>query len=418
MDIIKQKLNLIQKYLKAFVKWVLVAVLTGSVGGIIGSIFNISVIKATEFRQCNSILIYFLPFAGLLSALFYKILKQDNSTGTNEVIDSVRTDGNVSFAMAPAIFIGTVLTHMFGGSAGREGAALQLGGSIGSTIGKLIHLDEQDKHLITLCGMSGVFSALFGTPLTATFFSMEVISVGIIYYSSFFPCVVSSVIAYMISRMFNLNPVSYTLKLIPDLNILNISKVSIVAVLCAVVSIIFCKMLHNGSKLFSKYIKNNYLKIFIGGIIVVIITLICGSRDYNGAGMDIIQNAMNGNARPEAFVLKIILTVITISSGYKGGEIVPAFFIGSTLGCTVSSLIGFNPGFGAAIGLVALFCGVTNSLTASIILSIELFGSEGIIMFSIASAISYMLSGYCSLYSSQKIVYSKLKGVFINRNAS
>lgn len=417
LEKLKQKLKSIKKYIITFIRWVTIATVTGLLGGGIGSIFHISVQYATNFRIQNDWIIFMLPIGGIVIISIYKLLKLDNNVGTNLVIESIRTDGKVPFAMAPLIFISTVITHLFGGSAGREGAALQLGGSIGSQIGNILKLDEKDMHLITLCGMSGVFSALFGTPLTATFFAMEVISVGIIYYSSFIPCIVSSIVAYKVSLFLGLEPVYFSLKYVPELSLNNIVKILILGALCAVVSIIFCKSLHKTSEFANTKIKSDYLRIILGGLAIVIFTIIVRSRDYNGAGMDIIANAINGEAKYEAFILKIIFTSITISTGYKGGEIVPTFFIGSTFGCIIAKFLGIDPGFGAAVGLIALFCGVVNTLISSIILSIELFGSDGIILFSIACGVSYVLSGYYSLYSSQKIMYSKLKTEYINTSA-
>ncbi|NFG23831.1 chloride channel protein [Clostridium botulinum] len=417
MNIIIAKFKSIKRYIITFFLWVVVAGITGLIGGFIGSLFHLSVEYATSFRIENDWIIFMLPLGGALIICLYKIFKLGSNIGTNLVIDSIRTDGKVPFSMSPLIFISTVITHLFGGSAGREGAALQLGGSIGSQVGKILHLDEKDMHLITLCGMSGVFSALFGTPLTATFFAMEVISVGIIYYSSFIPCIVSSIVAYKVSLLFGLEPVRFNINVIPNISTENIIKVAILGALCALVSIIFCETLHKTNKFLSNLIKNDYLRIICGGLAIVALTFIVGCRDYNGAGMNIIANAINGQAKPEAFILKIIFTAITISVGYKGGEIVPTFFIGATFGCVVGGLIGLDPRLGAAIGLVALFCGVVNTLITSVILSIELFGSGALILFAVACGVSYMLSGYFSLYSSQKIIYSKLKAEFINRDA-
>ena len=416
-EIIEQKLSSIEKYIITFIKWILISGITGLIGGVVGSLFHLSVQYATTYRTEHSMILYLLPFGGLAIIFLYNLSNSHDEVGTNLVIDSIRKDGKVPASMAPLIFISTVITHLFGGSAGREGAALQLGGSIGSQIGNIIGLDEKDMHLVTLCGMSGVFSALFGTPLTATFFAMEVVSIGIIYYSSFIPCIVASIVAYGISLLFGLQPVRFSLRVIPDFTVENMVKVGILAVLCAVVSIIFCEALHKTNSLFKKYIKNSYLRIFVGGIIIIGFTIIVGCRDYNGAGMDIITNAINGNAKTEAFLLKIIFTAITIGAGYKGGEIVPTFFVGATFGCVVGGYLGLDPGFGAAVGLVALFCGVVNTLISSIILSVELFGAQDIMLFSIACGVSYMLSGYYSLYSSQKIIYSKLKAEYINRSA-
>ena len=416
LEEVKRKIRIVQLNLWVFFKWIIISIITGVVGGAVGSIFHLSVELATKTRIEHSWILYLLPFGGLLIVFMYKKgMKGD--PGTNLVINSIRTDGKVPFLMAPLIFLGTVITHLFGGSAGREGAALQLGGSIGSQIGNLIGLDEKDMHLITLCGMSSVFSALFGTPLTATFFAMEVISIGIIHYSAFIPCIVSSVTAYYISIYFGLDPVRFNLNVIPEMSLINIVKVMILGSLCAVVSIIFCNLLHKSNNISKKIISNAYVRVFIGGIIIVLLTIIIGTRDYNGAGMDVILNAMNGTAKPEAFLLKMIFTAITISVGYKGGEIVPTFFIGATFGCVVGKFLGLDPCFGAAVGLVALFCGVVNTLITSIILSIELFGAGNIVLFAIACGVSYMESGYYSLYSSQKIMYSKIKAEYINRNA-
>ena len=417
MEEIIQKLKYIKSYLITFIKWVAIAVATGTCGGIVGSFFHKSVEYVTEIRIANEWIIFALPFGGLIIVYLYKLFKLDSNIGTNLIIDSIRTDGKVPIAMAPLIFVSTVITHLFGGSAGREGAALQLGGSIGSQIGNMLKLDEKDMHAITLCGMSGVFAALFGTPLTATFFAMEVISVGIIYYSSFIPCIVSSIVAYKISLLFGLEPVYFNLKIIPAISASSVIKVTVLGALCAIVSIVFCESLHKTSRFVKKYIKNEYLRIALGGLVIVILTMMLRNTDYNGTGMNIISKAINGEAKYEAFFLKIIFTAITISVGYKGGEIVPTFFIGSTFGCVAAKFLGIDPGFGAAIGLIALFCGVVNTLISSIILSIELFGADGVILFSIACGVSYMLSGYYSLYSSQKIVYSKLKAEFINTSA-
>lgn len=417
MEEIIQKLKYIKSYLITFIKWVAIAVATGTCGGIVGSFFHKSVEYVTEIRIANEWIIFALPFGGLIIVYLYKLFKLDSNIGTNLIIDSIRTDGKVPIAMAPLIFVSTVITHLFGGSAGREGAALQLGGSIGSQIGNMLKLDEKDMHEITLCGMSGVFAALFGTPLTATFFAMEVISVGIIYYSSFIPCIVSSIVAYKISLLFGLEPVYFNLKIIPAISASSVIKVTVLGALCAIVSIVFCESLHKTSRFVKKYIKNEYLRIALGGLVIVILTMMLRNTDYNGAGMNIISKAINGEAKYEAFFLKIIFTAITISVGYKGGEIVPTFFIGSTFGCVAAKFLGIDPGFGAAIGLIALFCGVVNTLISSIILSIELFGADGVILFSIACGVSYMLSGYYSLYSSQKIVYSKLKAEYINTSA-
>lgn len=416
MNVIQMKAKSALNYFVTFLRWVILASITGCVGGIVGTIFHKSVEFATEIRILDDFMIFFLPLGGLLIAILYKRYNMIDNTGTNYIIDSMRTDDKVPVRIAPLIFVSTVITHLFGGSAGREGAALQLGGGIGSQIGRIFHLDDKDTNVIVMCGMSSVFSALFGTPLTAAMFAMGVISIGIIYYSSFVPCLVASIVSYLISIYFGIKPIRYHLASVPELSLSSIFFTVLLSALCALLSIVFCITMRKTEAIYEK-IKNQYLRIFTGGILVVSLTLIVGTRDYNGAGMDIIENAMNGNVKLEAFLLKIIFTALTIGAGYKGGEIVPTFFIGSTFGCMFGILLGLNPGFCAAIGFISLFCGVLNVPIAAIILSIEVFGSGGLLLFAIASSVSYMLSGYYGLYRSQKIIYSKLKTEFININA-
>lgn len=413
LEIIKNKLKSAYNYVQTFLKWTLIAVLTGAVSGFVGMAFHVSVEVATEIRGVHGSILYLLPLGGIIIVVIYKLCNYNK--GTDAVISSIRSDESVSPVMAPLIFISTVITHLCGGSAGREGAALQIGGSIGSSIGKLISLDEKDMHLIVMCGMSGVFSALFGTPLTATFFALEVTSVGIMYYSALIPCIASALTAYALTLFYNIEPTRFILNVIPDISVSVVLQVVAIAALCALLSIIFCTVMHQSEKRLKKLIKNDYLRIIAGGIAVIALTYIVGCRDYNGAGMNIITDAINGNAKTSAFMWKIVFTAITIGAGYKGGEIVPTFFIGATFGCVIAKLIGFDAGFGAALGMVAMFCGVLNCPIASVILSIELFGSQGIILFAITAAISYMLSGYYGLYSSQKIMYSKLKAEYINQ---
>jgi H+/Cl- antiporter ClcA len=404
-----------QRYLKTFIKWVLCSIIIGTTCGAVGTVFHYSVEYVTGFREDNKWIIWLMPLAGLVIIFIYRISGIKHDRGTNLVIGSIRDpEYKVPFRMAPLIFITTVITHLFGGSAGREGAALQIGGSLGSSIGRLFKVDENDKHILTLCGMSAVFAALFGTPVTAALFSMEVISIGILYYSAFVPCALSATIAYAITEKFKITPTYFVLNQVPKMSVAVGIRVIILAMLCAVLSIIFCMSMQTTSKVFKTLFKNQYLRIFTGGAIIAILTFIIHSTDYNGAGMGIIEDAIHGTARPEAFILKLIFTCITIGCGFRGGEIVPSFFIGATFGCTVGGLMGLDPGFGAAIGLVCFFCGVVNCPLTSLILSIELFGASGILFFAIGCSVSYMLSGYYSLYSEQKIIYSKLRPHYVN----
>lgn len=415
-EFIVVKIKRIGKYITVFLKWLLLSIITALVCGGAGCLFHMLIEIATDFRSEHSFIIWFLPVGGVVIVFLYHIFKLEKIGGTNYVINSIRKDGKVPFTMAPGILTGTVLTHLLGGSAGREGAALQLGGSLGSSLGRIFKLDDKDMHVIVLCGMSAVFTALFGTPLTAVVFVMEVISVGVIYDSAIMPCVFSSVFTYYITLILNIHPVNYILNNIPAISPVSLIQSIALGVIFAVVSIFLCVSFSKGEALLEKVIRNDYIRAAAGGLAIALLTLLFGT-DYNGSGMGIVNNAiLNGIARPEAFLLKLLFTVITLGCGFKGGEIVPTFFVGATLGCTIAPLIGMDPGFGAALGLVGVFCGATNAPIASMMLSIELFGVEGLPYFIIVCSASYMLSGYFSLYKSQIIVYDKLKAVFINRN--
>lgn len=393
--------------LGAFMRWSAFGILTGLVAGGFASIFALALGWATGYRTAHPQILYGLPLAGLaISGLYYHLGKKGDQ-GTNLVIESVRKKEDVPWYVAIRIFVSTFLTHLFGGSAGREGAALQMGGSISSTIAQVLYTWKLDQTTVIMTGMAASFSALFGTPLAATVFAMEMVNVGEIYYSALVPCSFAAVVGMMTARLMGVEPEGFDLPFVPELSPYNLIMVILLAALCAVVSVSFCVAMKKSHKFFHEPFWNHYAAVFTAGCILVILNLIVHSTDYMGAGMDVISNAIRGNVRPEAFLLKIIFTAITLGSCYKGGEIVPSFYIGATFGCLFGQIAGFSPSICAALGMVSVFCGVTNCPISSILIAAELFGFEGIYYFLICISVSYMLSGYYSLYSSQKIVYNK-----------
>ncbi len=401
-----------------FLKWTGISIFVGIIVGFIGVLFHFAIEHATEFRVENSWLIWLLPFGGAFIAWLYKVSGMEKDRGTNFVLSAVRDNDILRLKTAPLIFISTTVTHLLGGSSGREGAALQLGGSLASKMGRIIKLDEKDERVITMCGMSAAFSALFGTPVTSVIFSMEVITVGVMHYSAIVPCMVAAVMGTKIAMLCGIPPTSFDISVMPDFGVMAVTNVIILSILCGILSIFFCVVMHETGGLYKKYIPDSIMRGFIGGVIVIGLTMVVGCYDYNGAGMNIIERALIGEAKPEAFLLKIIFTAITLGAGFRGGEIVPAFFVGSTFGCVVGAILGLHPSFAAAIGLAAVFCGVTNCPMSSIILSVELFGGSGIVFFALACGVSYMLSGYYGLYSEQKIMYSKTKPEFIDKKVN
>ncbi len=398
-------------------KWLLVAVITGVIGGPIGALFHLAIEQSNTLFHAHTWLIWLLPIGGLVIAGLYYMRHMTESGGTDQVIDSVRSGEHLPLWMAPLIFISTAITHLLGGSAGREGAALQLGGSIGTFVGRALRLDKRDMHIVTLCGMSALFSALFNTPLTAVFFALEVVSVGVMYYAALLPCMASSLIGYALALMLGSEPIHFDVAM-PTLDWAVLWRTMVLAALCAVLSIVFCVAMKHSSRLLKKAFPNLFIRAFVGGLAIIILTYLCGSNDYNGSGMEIVYRAVNnGEADYTAFLWKIVFTAITIGAGFKGGEIVPTLFIGSTFGCVIGGFIGMDPSVGAAIGLIAVFCAVVNCPVASIILSVELFGAQSLLLFAPACIISYVLSGNYGLYHAQKIMYSKLRAERINQNA-
>ena len=396
--------------------WSFIGAVIGAVVGVVGITFHILLEEVTAFRMSHPWILFLLPLGGLVIAGLYHLLRMQNDRGTNLILIAVRVNEKVSLRLTPLIFISTIITHLLGGSAGREGAALQIGGSIGSFIGRKIKLDEKDERIITMCGMSAGFAALFGTPVAAVVFSMEVITVGIMHYSAIVPSIIAAITATGISMACGVMPTAFTLESVPALSPSGVGSVILLGMFCAGVSVLFCLAMETAGKYYKQIFKNGYIRIFVGGCIVVAITLLLGTRDYNGAGMDVIARAIAGEAEYPAFLWKILLTALTLGAGYKGGEIVPSFFVGATFGCVIGPWIGLPASFAAGTGMAALFCGVTNCPIASVILCVELFGAEGIAYYTLACAVSYMLSGYYGLYSEQKIMYSKMQPEFINKS--
>lgn len=395
-------------YMVVIVSWFMIAVVIGSFCGAVGTAFHMGVDAATEYRGGHPWLLLCMPAAGLIIVAVYNLFRTEG-LGTNDIIDAVHTGEGLSIWLLPSIYIGTILTHLVGGSAGREGAALQMGGAIGNYVGTVYDLDENDLKIATMCGMAAFFSALFGTPLTAAVFAIMVISVGSFVHMAFLPCLTASVTAYFISVSLGVAPTHFDIE-VPAFTVPLFCRVAVLAIGFAVVSIIFCEVIHKTEKLMKLgLLRNKWLRVVAGGLAVIALTILIGSTDYNGAGMNIVRAAVeDGQAKPAAFLLKLLLTAVTLGAGYKGGEVVPSFFVGATFGCVAAPLLGIPAGFGAALGLVGVFCGATNCMISSIFLSIELFGSEGILFFAVVCGVSYMLSGYRGLYSSQTILYSKI----------
>lgn len=404
--------------IRYFIKWSVLALVIGSVAGAAGTIFFMGVSWATGFRLSHPSMLFFLPVSGLLIVWMYHTFHEEGNRGTNMVIDAISSNERVTPATGPLIFFSTILTHLGGGSSGREGAALQLGGSIGNSFGEWFKLDERDKKIAIMCGMSAVFSALFGTPVAAAIFSLEVVSIGVLYYAALVPCVFSSFLAVGIARTAGLEGEHFPVEMIPALDLKAVGLLVLLGILCAAVSILFCVLLHTAEHTYRKYFPDARVRILAGSFLFIALTLLSGTRDYCGSSMGLIESSIEGSVRYEAFLMKMLFTAVALGAGFKGGEIVPTLCVGAALGCAFGEITGFAPSLCAACGMAALFAGVTNCPITSLVIALELFGYEGMEYFSIIIAVAFALSGYYGLYASQKFVYSKTRTEFINRRSN
>ena len=402
----------------AFVKWLLYACLTGLIVGLTISAFAIGIDTVVGLRTEYPNIIWLLPLVGPGIVLLYRRCGMEKDRGTNLVLMAVRDAEHIRLRTAPLIFLSAIATHLAGGSAGRTGASLQMGGSLSVCIGRALRLDEKDRRILVMCGMSAAFSALFGTPLAGAVFAMEVTSVGVMHYAALVPCLVSAFTADLEAHALGLHAVhGYLVQEALGLDALPILQTAALGALCALVAILFCAVMHAAPKIYQKYLHDPLIRAAVGGALVLALTLLVGDQTYNGGGDPVIRRLLAGETIPEAFLLKILFTALTLGAGFRGGEITPALLTGCAFGTWVGPVLGLPHSFSGALGMIALFCGVTNCPISSILLAFELFGGDGLPLYALCCGVSYMLSGYYGLYSEQKILYSKFRAERIDRKA-
>lgn len=390
------------------------AILIGVACGLVGTLFHLAILKADAYRRAHDWMIFLMPVAGLLIVAVYKLTRSEGH-GTDSVVLAAEDGKLTPKFLLPAIFIGSVLTHLTGGSAGREGAALQMGGQIGYYYGKAVRADRQNRRDYVICGMAGFFSALFGTPLGATVFALGIAHAGFFFYDKFLATFLTAMTAYLVSLMLNIEPTRFSV-IEPELDTLMLVRVLLLGILCSIPTILFCQGLHVGEQVIKKYLKNEWLRAAAGGCAVAGLCLLYGSQRYCGTGFPLIVTAIEkGEILPWDWLLKTIFTVITLGCGFKGGEVVPSFFIGAAFGCWMGPILGIPAGLSAAIGLACVFCGCTNCLMATIFLCVEMFGGgDRILYFTAACSICYIFSGRGGFYRAQGIFTSRPKAEVIH----
>ena len=402
-----EKLHHPEDYAKTFLKWGLLGLLMGAIGGLLGAFFHHALHFVTHVRGEYPWLVFLLPVGGLATVGLYRLLRLQSNRGTNEIIDAALDGKPLNPLISVGIFLSAALTHLFGGSAGREGAALQLGGSTASALAKAFRLEDAERRVLIMAGMSAVFAGLFGTPLTAMLFCMEFESVGTLFTPALLPCYLAAFAASQVSASLGVHAEVYPLTTAMPVSAFNCGKLLVLAVLISLLGIAMCWAFHKAEHLAKHHLPNPYVRIALGGAVIALLTLLVGDHRFNGAGMDMALKAVGGEADWYSFLMKLLFTAITLAAGFKGGEIVPTFCIGATFGCVLGGVLGLDPGIAAALGLVGLFCCATNSPIASVILSVEMFGPANLYLFALVCAVCFVLSGNSGLYASQIIEFSK-----------
>jgi H+/Cl- antiporter ClcA len=398
------------------IQWTLLASLIGILIGSASAFFLVSLDELTNLREENLWVVALLPIAGLIIGLAYYNYGADVVRGNNQILEEFHKPNQIiPFKMAPMVLFGTLITHLFGGSAGREGTAVQMGGAIADQFTRFFKLKSIDRKILIIIGISAGFASVFGTPLAGSIFALEVLIVGRIRYEAIYPSFLAAIVANYTCDAWKVHHTSYSIPFVPDMNPENLAWSILAGFIFGIVAMIFSKQTHFFTDTFQKIIKYPPLRPFFGGIIIALIVFAMGTTKYIGLGIPTIVYAFQNHVEPYDFLLKIIFTAFTLGAGFKGGEVTPLFFIGATLGNVLVWFIPLPIALLAGMGFVAVFSGATNTPIACTIMGIELFGIEAGLFLGIACVVAFLFSGHTGIYSSQiigspkHIIFEKLK---------
>lgn len=402
-----------------FLKWLFLSTLVGVLAGATSAFFLFFLDWVTEWRENHLWIIAFLPLAGLIIGLAYHYWGKEVVNGNNVLLEEFHSPKKIiPLIMAPLVLFGTLITHLFGGSAGREGTAVQIGAAISDQFSKLFSLNENDRKILIIIGISAGFAAVFGTPLAGAVFALEVMFFGKIKSEALLPSLITAFITDFTCTAWNVSHTQYSIPIVPDIGIINLLWAALTGIIFGLSSWLFSRSMHFWTKLFASIIKYAPFRPLIGGIFIAIAIYLMGTTKYIGLGIPVILDAFSENLNSYDFLIKILLTTFTIGAGFKGGEVTPLFFIGATLGNALVWFVPLPVALLAGMGFAAVFAGASNTPIACTLLGIELFGMESAIFIGIACLISYFFSGLTGIYTSQiqsgpkYYIHKRLKSTF------
>lgn len=391
-------------------KWIFICVLIGVFSGCASAFFLVSLEWVTQYRESHNWIIWLLPIGGLCIGLLYHFYGSDVVKGNNLLLEEYeKPQKTIPLKMAPMVLVSTLITHLFGGSAGREGTAVQMSGAIADQFTGLLKLDNSDRKTLIILGISAGFASVFGTPLAGALFALEVLYFSKITYKSIVLSFITAYIAYFTVEFWHVKHTHYSIPNVPQLTIINFSWIIVAGVLFGLTAMLFSRSTHLWGKLFSKYIKDAPLRPFIGGLILVVAIYFIGTTKYIGLGIPTIIESFSTTNQWYDFLLKILFTGFTLGAGFKGGEVTPLFFVGATLGSVLSIYIPLPIALLAGMGFVAVFSGATHTPIACTVMGMELFGIESGLFIGIACVVAYYSSGSVGIYNSQIVKGAKYK---------